>query len=188
MKKNYICLVPFCLASGITGGNEENLPKIVINYNKEHRPLQTGSLNENLSDGLKKISTSIDAAGKTITGAQAETNKTLQTVATGAQLVGICTGGIYIAKSAQEGIEWLNEWRNPDPEKAARKAAAIREMETLKARGDLNKCLVYKRKESKNAQGIPVACEEAYNEFVGALGFDEAERTVQAFKRFNNPQ
>lgn len=184
MNKTYTFLALFCIAFLLEAENEENLPKVVINYNKENRPLKTG-FNESLSNDLKKIGKSIDTAGKTITEAQTETAKSLETVATGAQIVTICIGTVQIAKSLKEGADWFNEWRNPDPEKAARKEAAIKSMAVLKAQDGLNKCLVYKRNEIKNAQGIPAVCEEAYNEFVGVLGFDEAERTVQGFKRFN---
>ena len=134
-----------------------------------------------IETGTQAVAKSIDR----VADAQAETNKAIEVAVTGAQIVGICTGGIYIAKSVKEGVDWFNEWRNPNPEKAVRKEAAIKSMAVLKATDGFNKCLVRKRKEIKNAQGIPATCEEAYNEFVEVLGFDKAEQTVQAFKRFN---
>lgn len=168
----------------ITGYGKEQR---ILNQNESPLAVQDITLGvkqagEEIGNGTQAVAKSIEK----VADAQAETNKTLQTVATGAQILTICTGGIYIVKSAKEGIDWFNEWHNPDPEKAVRKEAAIKSMAILKATDNLNKCLAYNRKNFKNERGIPADCEEAYHAYAAALSYQEAERAIEGFKRYSN--
>ena len=157
---------------------------------------QTANFNalETFGKGLEKRMQKIGAglenntqAVNKVASTQAEINKTLQNINTGAQVIGGAVGAIYIVKSVKDGVEWVQEYRNPDPtkqeEKEDRKEAIILRRKIRNTRSSLNQCLSLHRRSPKDANGLPYSCDEAYHAFAAAAGYEEAEHVAQVFKR-----
>lgn len=78
---------------------------------------------------------------------------------------------------------YIKSWLEPSVEQKLFEAQAAHKLRIMDAQQTLYACLSDNKEKEKNEQGMPLACEEAMNDFAAAAGFGALNKIKAAYTK-----